>query len=135
MARPPVAARPASTMTMKTLSPSTWMAAAQASVGIAAAVVATLAAADDARVTLPAPRLAYTSALPMASATADPADPALIPWAQSNALVGALRGHAGHLRGRAGDPVPPAGATPSAAPVPAAVAPGGHRHGAPEAGR
>jgi hypothetical protein len=90
-----------------------------------AAAPADAAPADDAGVTLPPPRLHYTSAFRTAPSPTDPADPQAIGWAQANALVGALRGHAGHLRGRAGDPPPPAGG--AAAPA--------HRHGAPEAPR
>lgn len=120
---------------MMTLRPFASPTAAIAAAGLAAALAARPAAAvtpaapttraDGAGVTLPPPRLAYTSAFRTAPSSADPADPAAIDWAQSNALVGALRGHAGHLRGRAGDPPP----------APGAAAPAGHRHRAAQATR
>lgn len=85
----------------------------------AAALGPTPARAADPTVTLPAPRLAYTSAF---AGVPGHSDAAPIEWARSNALVGELKGHAGHLRG-------------SAAPAPNALpaqAPAGHgAHAAP----
>ncbi|WP_162911044.1 hypothetical protein [Azohydromonas sediminis] len=104
--------------------------AAAAACGLAtalAAVPAGAAPAADAGVTLPPPRLHYTSAFRAAPSPTDPADPQAVGWAQANALVGALRGHAGHLRGRVGDPPPPAGG--------AATPAHRHDHGGAEAAR
>jgi len=55
----------------------------------------TAGATDSA--TIEAPRLAYASAF---AGLPPVADPAPIAWAQSNALMAGLRGHAGHV-GRA----------------------------------
>jgi hypothetical protein len=63
------------------------------------------AAPNDVRLAAP-PRLTYTSAfnLRLSHVDAQPID-----WAQSNALMGRLQGHAGHLRGTpAAEANPPA---------------------------
>lgn len=89
-------------------------------------LTAPVLAADEPSVTLPVPRLSYTSPFTgqLSHADAPPID-----WARSNALVGALKGHAGHLRGTSVEP--PATASPSTAPGPSA-APAHGRHGTPE---
>jgi hypothetical protein len=56
---------------------------------------------------LPAMRLGYATA---SSGLPPATDPAPTDWARSNALVGALRGHAGHLRPRRAE-TPDHGAT------------------------
>jgi len=48
---------------------------------------------------LPAPRLHYVSAF---AGPPNVADPKPVDWHRSNALVGALQGHAGHWRAPAG---------------------------------
>jgi hypothetical protein len=55
--------------------------------------------AAEAAASLPALRLHYVSAFAGPPA---PADPKPIDWRYSNALVGKLQGHAGHLRTPAG---------------------------------
>jgi hypothetical protein len=57
------------------------------------------AAAAAAAASLPAPKLSYASAFAGTPAVADPKP---IDWRQSNALVGRLQGHAGHLRAPSG---------------------------------
>ncbi len=64
----------------------------------AAATAATTAAtaAVGSPNTLPPARLGWESP---AGPAGDPGDPPPIAWAESNRMVGALAGHAGHLRG------------------------------------
>jgi hypothetical protein len=102
--------------------PATLLAVALA--GAAAAFPPTAAAGTDPAVTLPLPRLTYHSAFATMTGHADAAP---VDWARSNALVGELKGHAGHLRGSATSTPADTGARPAAGQ-------GGHgAHGTPGA--
>jgi hypothetical protein len=61
--------------------------------------LSSLAHATEPAASLPSLRLHYVSAFAGQPATADPKP---INWRSSNALVGKLRGHAGHWRAPAG---------------------------------
>lgn len=63
---------------------------------VCGAAAAATGPADDAAVRLSPPRLNYISAF---TPSLRHADAPRVEWSRSNALVGALKGHAGHLRG------------------------------------
>jgi hypothetical protein len=87
-------------------------------------------AADQPSITLPVPRLVYTSPF---TGQLPHADAPPIDWARSNALVGALGGHAGHLRGTSRGTSSATSATLAVPPVPSpSAAPAHGHHGTPE---